>query len=51
MRKPAYRTGSYYFRGLKGYFTGINKAKSTGQTLLVSGLAAAAAYALAHAFG
>jgi len=39
------------FGGIKGQFTGINKAKSAGQTLLVGGLAAAAAYALAHAFG
>jgi VIT1/CCC1 family predicted Fe2+/Mn2+ transporter len=39
------------FGGIKGYFTGINKAKSAGQTLLVGGLAAAAAYGLAHAFG
>ena len=39
------------FGGIKGHFTGINKAKSSGQTLLVGGLAAAAAYLLAHAFG
>jgi len=39
------------FGGIKGKFTGINKAKSAAQTLLVGGLAAAAAYALAHAFG
>jgi hypothetical protein len=39
------------FGGIKGHFTGINKAKSAGQTLLVGGLAAAAAYALAHTFG
>jgi len=39
------------FGGIKGHFTGINKAKSTGQTLLVGGLAAAAAYGLAHACG
>ena len=38
------------FGGIKGQFTGINRAKSAGQTLLVGGLAAAAAYALAHAF-
>jgi VIT1/CCC1 family predicted Fe2+/Mn2+ transporter len=38
------------FGAIKGHFTGINKAKSAGQTLLVGGLAAAAAYALAHAF-
>jgi vacuolar iron transporter family protein len=39
------------FGGIKGYFTGINKVKSAAQTLLVGGLAAAAAYALTHAFG
>jgi VIT1/CCC1 family predicted Fe2+/Mn2+ transporter len=39
------------FGGIKGHFTGINKAKSAAQTLLVGGLAAAAAYFLAHAFG
>ncbi len=39
------------FGGIKGHFTGINKAKSAGQTLLVGGLAAAAAYGLAHTFG
>jgi VIT1/CCC1 family predicted Fe2+/Mn2+ transporter len=39
------------FGGIKGHFTGINKAKSALQTLLVGGLAAAAAYGLAHAFG
>jgi VIT1/CCC1 family predicted Fe2+/Mn2+ transporter len=39
------------FGGIKGHFTGINKAKSAAQTLLVGGLAAAAAYVLAHAFG
>ena len=38
------------FGGVKGHFTGINKVKSAGQTLLVGGLAAAAAYGLAHAF-
>jgi VIT1/CCC1 family predicted Fe2+/Mn2+ transporter len=38
------------FGGIKGHFTGINKAKSAAQTLLVGGLAAAAAYVLAHAF-
>jgi VIT1/CCC1 family predicted Fe2+/Mn2+ transporter len=37
--------------GIKGHFTGIDKAKSAAQTLLVGGLAAAAAYTLAHAFG
>jgi VIT1/CCC1 family predicted Fe2+/Mn2+ transporter len=39
------------FGGIKGHFTGINRAKSAGQTLLVGGLAAAVAYALAHSFG
>ncbi len=39
------------FGGTKGHFTGISMAKSAAQTLLVGGLAAAAAYALAHAFG
>jgi VIT1/CCC1 family predicted Fe2+/Mn2+ transporter len=39
------------FGGIKGHFTGINKAKSAAQTLLVGGLGAAAAFALAHAFG
>jgi vacuolar iron transporter family protein len=38
------------FGGVKGHFTGISKVKSSAQTLLVGGLAAAAAYALAHAF-
>ena len=38
------------FGGIKGQFTGISKAKSAGQTLLVGGLAATAAYILAHAF-
>jgi VIT1/CCC1 family predicted Fe2+/Mn2+ transporter len=39
------------FGGIKGYFTGINQIKSASQALLVGGLAAAGAYALAHAFG
>jgi VIT1/CCC1 family predicted Fe2+/Mn2+ transporter len=39
------------FGAIKGHFTGINKAKSAIQTALVGGLAAAAAYALAHIFG
>jgi VIT1/CCC1 family predicted Fe2+/Mn2+ transporter len=43
-------TALILFGAIKGQFTGINKAKSAGQTLLVGGLAAAAAYALAHAF-
>jgi VIT1/CCC1 family predicted Fe2+/Mn2+ transporter len=38
------------FGGIKGHFTGINKLKSALQVLLVGGLAAAGAYALAHAF-
>jgi len=33
------------------HFTGINKFKSAFQTLLVGGLAAGAAYWLAHMFG
>jgi vacuolar iron transporter family protein len=39
------------FGGVKGHFTGISKAKSAFQTLMVGGLAAGAAYSLAHAFG
>jgi vacuolar iron transporter family protein len=39
------------FGGIKGHFTGIGKAKSAGQTLVVGGLAAAAAYILARVFG
>ncbi len=39
------------FGGVKGYFTGLNKFVSAGQTLLVGGLAAAAAFWLAHLFG
>lgn len=39
------------FGAIKGHFTGINKAKSAAQTALVGGLAAAAAYTLAHLFG
>jgi VIT1/CCC1 family predicted Fe2+/Mn2+ transporter len=39
------------FGAIKGHFTGINKAKSAAQTALVGGLAAAAAYMLAHLFG
>ena len=35
--------GLLVFGGIKGHFTGINKAKSAAQTLLVGGLAAAAA--------
>jgi vacuolar iron transporter family protein len=39
------------FGAIKGHFTGVNKLKSALQTLLVGGLAAAAAYWLAHLFG
>jgi VIT1/CCC1 family predicted Fe2+/Mn2+ transporter len=38
------------FGAVKGHFTGVNKFKAAGQTLLVGGLAAAAAYWLAHLF-
>ena len=39
------------FGAIKGQFTGVNKVKSALQTLLVGGLAASAAYWLAHLFG
>ena len=39
------------FGAIKGHFTGVNKIKSSLQTLLVGGLAAGAAYWLAHLFG
>lgn len=39
------------FGAVKGHFTGVNKIKSALQTLLVGGLAAGAAYWLAHLFG
>lgn len=39
------------FGWVKGHFTGVNKFKSALQTLLVGGLAAGAAFALARAFG
>jgi VIT1/CCC1 family predicted Fe2+/Mn2+ transporter len=39
------------FGAIKGHFTGVNKIKSALQTLLVGGLAAGAAYWLAHLFG
>jgi VIT1/CCC1 family predicted Fe2+/Mn2+ transporter len=38
------------FGAIKGHFTGVNKTKSALQTLLVGGLAAGAAYWLAHLF-
>ena len=44
-------TALLLFGGIKGHFTGINRIKSACQALLVGGLAAAGAYALAHAFG
>jgi len=39
------------FGAVKGHFTGLNRWISAGQTLLVGGLAAAAAFWLAHLFG
>ncbi|MEJ2229476.1 MAG: VIT1/CCC1 transporter family protein [Alphaproteobacteria bacterium] len=39
------------FGAVKGHFTGANKLKSALQTLLVGGLAAGAAFALARALG
>jgi VIT1/CCC1 family predicted Fe2+/Mn2+ transporter len=39
------------FGAVKGHFTGVNNIRSALQTLLVGGLAAAAAYWLAHLFG
>lgn len=41
----------FIFGAVKGHFTGANRIKSAAQTLLVGGIAAGAAYALAHAFG
>jgi VIT1/CCC1 family predicted Fe2+/Mn2+ transporter len=38
------------FGGVKGHFTGVNRFVSAGQTLLVGGLAAGAAFWLAHLF-
>jgi VIT1/CCC1 family predicted Fe2+/Mn2+ transporter len=38
------------FGGVKGHFTGLNRFISAGQTLLVGGLAATAAFWLAHLF-
>ena len=39
------------FGAVKGHFTGVSRGRSALQTLLVGGLAAAAAFTLAHAFG
>jgi vacuolar iron transporter family protein len=39
------------FGAVKGHFTGVSKVKSGAQTLLVGGLAAAAAFGLARLFG
>jgi len=39
------------FGAVKGHFTGLNRLVSGLQTLLVGGLAAAAAFGLAHLFG
>lgn len=41
----------FVFGAVKGHFTGANKLKSALQTLVVGGLAAGAAFSLAHAFG
>jgi vacuolar iron transporter family protein len=38
------------FGAVKGHFTGVNRIKAASQTLLVGGLAAGAAYWLAHLF-
>jgi VIT1/CCC1 family predicted Fe2+/Mn2+ transporter len=38
------------FGAVKGHFTGISRIKSAAQTLLVGGLAAGAAFWLAHLF-
>lgn len=38
------------FGAVKGHFTGVNRFVSAAQTLLVGGLAAAAAFGLAHLF-
>lgn len=39
------------FGAVKGHFTGVSKVKAAVQTLFVGGLAAGAAYWLAHLFG
>lgn len=39
------------FGAVKGHFTGVNRARAALQTLVVGGLAAGAAFGLAHAFG
>ena len=39
------------FGAVKGHFKGVNLFKASGQTLLVGGLAAGAAYWLAHLLG
>jgi vacuolar iron transporter family protein len=39
------------FGAAKGHFTGVGRARAALQTLVVGGLAAAAAFGLAHAFG
>eukprot|EP01037_Dinobryon_pediforme_P010674 gene10674-10747_t len=39
------------FGGVKGQFTGVSRMRSALQTLVVGGLAAGAAFGLAHAFG
>jgi VIT1/CCC1 family predicted Fe2+/Mn2+ transporter len=45
------RAALLIFGGVKGHFTGLNRLVSAAQTLLVGGLAAAAASWLAHLFG
>jgi vacuolar iron transporter family protein len=39
------------FGAVKGHFTGLSQIRSALQTLVVGGLAAGAAFALARAFG
>ena len=41
----------FIFGAVKGHFTGASRIKSAVQTLLVGGIAAGAAFGLAHAFG
>ncbi|MEZ4770228.1 MAG: VIT1/CCC1 transporter family protein [Caldilineales bacterium] len=41
----------FVFGFVKGHFTGLNPLRSGGQTVLIGGLAAAAAFAIARAIG
>ena len=41
----------FAFGAAKGHFTGVNRIRAALQTLVVGGLAATAAFGLAHAFG